>query len=108
MAVRNPSPIITRHLEKNDEMLYVVVEGIHDLEVAGDVFRLRAHFHPAGSRRTADWSNNIVRDETGNKYELRFSLIKFLLDKRDEGWTQKSASIVSTLAEAEFWRLDNL
>jgi hypothetical protein len=108
MVAQNPSPVISRHLEKGGEMLYIIVEAINEPEVAGDVFRLRAHFHSAGSPRWAGWNNIVVRDETGNKYELRFSLIKFLLDKRDDGWRQTGASVVASPAEAEFWRLDNL
>jgi hypothetical protein len=52
MTERNPSPIIARHLEKNGEMLYVVVERINAPDVEGDLFRLRAHFHPVGTART--------------------------------------------------------
>jgi hypothetical protein len=109
MTTRNPNPIISRVLEKNGEMLYVVVERINEPDVAGDLFRLRAHFHPVGSPRTAAWSNIIVRDETGDKSDLRLSFIKFLLDKRDEGWKPTGAANLNTLpAETEFWRLDTL
>jgi len=108
METRNPSPIISRHLEKNGEMLYVIVERINEPDVEGELLGLRAHFHPAGAPRTATWSNNIVRDETGNKYDLRLSFIKFLLDKRDEKWNQIAGSVVASPAEAEFWRFDTL
>jgi hypothetical protein len=50
---RNPNPIISRVLEKGGEMLYVVVERINEPDIEGELFRLRAHFHPAGSSRTA-------------------------------------------------------
>lgn len=49
-----------------------------------------------------------MRDETGNKYDLWLSFIKFLLDKRDEEWKQIGASVVATPAEAEFGRFDML
>jgi hypothetical protein len=89
-------------------MLYVVVERINESNVEGELFRLRAHLHPAGAPQTGTWSNNIVRDETGNKYDLRLSLIKFLLDKRDEEWKLTGASAVTSAAETEFWRFDTL
>lgn len=108
MNTRNPSPIISRHLEKSGELLYVIIERIYEPDVEGELYRLRAHLHLAGAPRTATWSNNIVRDETGNKYDLRLSFIKLLLDKRDEEWRQIGASAVMSPAETEFWRLDNL
>jgi hypothetical protein len=108
MDARNPSLIITRHLEKNGEMLYVALERIHDPDVAGELYRLRAHLHPDGTPRTATWSNNVVRDETGDKFDLRLSFIKFLLEKRDEEWKQVAASAVASPTETEFWRLDTL
>jgi hypothetical protein len=49
-----------------------------------------------------------VRDETGNKFDLRLSFIKFLLDKRDEKWVQTGASSVTAAAETEFWQFDTL
>jgi hypothetical protein len=108
MDIRNPSPIIARHLTKNDEMLYVVVERLSEPEIVGDLFRLRAHYHPVSSRRTADWSNIIVKDETGNKYELRIALVRFLLERRDDGWEVTSASNLNALPdETDFGRLDN-
>jgi hypothetical protein len=109
MTPRNPSLIITRHLEKNDEMLYVVVERVYGPDIEGELYRLRAHYHPVGSRRTADLSNVLWRDETGNRYYLRLEYIKFLLGKRDEGWTSTSANLVATVPEgADFWHLDTL
>jgi hypothetical protein len=50
-------------MEACRHVLYVVVERIYDPDVVGELFRLRAHLHPAGASRTATWSNNIVRDE---------------------------------------------
>jgi hypothetical protein len=101
MNARNPSPI-SRHLEKKGEMLYIIVERIYEPDVEGESYRLRVHLHPAGSPRTATWSNNILRDETDDKYDLRLSLIKLLLEKRDEEWEQIGASAVASPAEAEF------
>src|SRR5271156_900850 len=108
MVPRNPSPIISRHLEKKGELLYAIIERIYEPDVEGELYRLRVHRHPTGTPRTATWSNNIVKDETGNKYDLRLSFIKFLLDKRDEEWRQIGASAVTTPAETEFWRFDTL
>jgi hypothetical protein len=107
MTARNPDPIISRLLEKNGEMLYVVVERLNEPEVHGELFRLRAHFHAIGAPRNATWSNVFVRDETGNKYDLRLSFTKFLFDKRDEGWKSVGGANLNTLqAENDFWRLD--
>jgi hypothetical protein len=103
MVPRNPSPIITRHLEKNGEMLYVALERVNDPDVAGELYRLRVRRHPTGTSRTGTWSNNVERDETGNKYDLRQSFIKFLLDKREGQWKQVAASTVTSAAETEFW-----
>jgi hypothetical protein len=108
MVARNPSPIISRHLEKKGELLYVIIERIYEPEVEGELYRLRVHRHPAGTPRTAAWSNNIVKDETSNKFDLRLSFIKLLLDKRDEKWVQTGASAVTSAAETEFWRFDTL
>jgi hypothetical protein len=108
MSTRNPSPIISRHLEKNGEMLYVTIERIYEPDVEVELYRLRVHLHPAGAPRTATWSNNVLRGETGNKYDLRLSFIKFLLDKRDDEWKQIGASVVMSPAETEFWRFDTL
>lgn len=108
MDARNPSVIISRHLEKDGEMLYVVLERINDTDVEGELYRLRAHLHPSGTPRTATWCNNVVKDETGNKYDLRLSFIKLLLDKRDEKWVQTGASAVLSASETEFWRFDTL
>jgi hypothetical protein len=108
MDARNPRPIVTRHLEKNGETLYVIIERINDPDVAGELCRLRAHLHPCGTPRTATWSNNIVRDETGNKLDLRLSLIKLLLDKRDKKWVRTGASTITSADETDFWRFDTL
>jgi hypothetical protein len=83
-------------------------EKVNDPDVAGELYRLRVHLHPAGTPRTAPWSNNVVRDETGNKFDLRLSFIKFLLDKRDEKWVQTGASSVTAAAETDFWQFDTL
>jgi hypothetical protein len=108
MDARNPSLIITRILEKNGEMLYVVVERIDHPDIVGEFYRFRVHLHPPGTPRTTSGSDNFVPDETGNKYDLRLSFIKFLLDKRDEEWEQIGASAVTSAAETEFWRFDTL
>lgn len=106
MTASDPSPIIARHVEKDGELLYVVLERVNESDVDGELFRLRAHRHPPGSARTATWSNAIVREETGNKYVMRIAFIKFLLEKRDDGWKTVGASSLSSLPESEFWRLD--
>jgi hypothetical protein len=108
IVARNPSLVISRRLEKDGEIRYVIVQRINDPDVAGEFYRFRAHIHPAGAPRTSTWSNNIVRDETGNKDDLRLSLIKFLLDKREEKWVRTGASAVTAAAETEFWRFDTL
>ena len=110
MTERTPSPIVSQILERNHEVLYIVVERVAEPDVKGDLFRLRAHYHPVGARRLADWSNVIEKDVTGNKCDLRLSFVKFLLDKRDDGWKRKGTASINTLSpvEAEFWRLDTL
>jgi len=109
MVPQIPDPIISRQLEKDGQLLFVVVEHLNEAELAGDVYRLRAHFHPVGTRRTADWSNVIVKDETGNKYDLRLAFVKFLLNKRDEGWRRTgAANMAKRPNETAFWQLDDL
>ena len=107
MMARNPDPIISRILEKDGEMLYVVIERLNEPQVHGELFRLRAHFHAIGTPRTAAWSNVFVKDETGNKLDLRLSLVKFLLDKRDDGWKPAGKTSLNAVPEqTDFWSLD--
>jgi hypothetical protein len=98
--------VVSRTLEKNGETLYVVVDRMVRSEASEDLFRLRAHFYSAGSSHRADASNLLELHETGNKIELRLTLAKVLLDKRDEGWIKTAES--SSADKSDFWQFDTL
>ena len=102
------TPWIARFLEKGGEMLYLVVEQVNDEDVDGTLLRFRVHRHPQGSPRVAGASNEIIWEESGNQHHLRLAFIKYLLDRRDEGWRRTGATDFGSTPAHQFWSLKDL
>ena len=64
------TPWIARFLEKDGEMLYLIVEQVNDEDVDGTLLRFRVHRHPNGTARVATTSNDVIWEESGDQYHL--------------------------------------
>jgi hypothetical protein len=104
MCQTNPTPLTSRRLVKNSEVLDVRVETIFSAHCENDLFRFSAYFHPTDTRCAADSGDALCHDETGCQGQVRLSFVNFLLRKRQQGWHRIDTR---TEPEATFWRTDN-
>jgi hypothetical protein len=104
MCQTNPSPITSRRLVKNSEVLDVRVETIFSAHFEDDLFRFGAYFQATDTRRAADNGDALCHDEIGCRSQVRLSFVDFLLSKRQQGWHRVASR---TEPEATFWRTDN-